>query len=55
MDAFDAVTRRADLAVDLESATEGGAIVRGEEAQVIPGVGGGVEDFIVAFGSCLGG
>jgi len=55
VDALDGVARRADLAVDLEAAAEGGAVVGGEEAKVIPGVGGGVEDFIIAFGGVGGG
>ena len=55
MDALDGVTGGAYLTVDLEAATEGGAIVGGYETEMIPGVGGGVEDFVVAFGVGGGG
>lgn len=54
VDAFDAVARGADLTVDLESAAEGGTVVGGEEAEVIPGVGCRVEDFVIAFCRFLG-
>ena len=50
VDSFDGVAGRADLAVDLEAAAEGGAVVGGEEAEVGPGVGWGVEDVVVALG-----
>ena len=50
MDALDGVTGGAYLAVDLEAATEGGAIVGGYETEMIPGIGWCVEDFVVAFG-----
>jgi len=50
VDAVDAVARGADLAVHLEAATEGGAVVGGEEAEVLPWVGGWVEGLIVALG-----
>jgi len=54
VDAFNGVTGGADLAVDLEAASEGAAVVGGHEAEVFPEVGGGVEDFIVAFCGVLG-
>lgn len=47
---FDGMASGAYLAVDLESSTEGSAVIGGDESEVIPGVGGGVEDFVVAFG-----
>ena len=50
VDAVNAVAHGADLAVDLEAAAEGGAVVRGEESEVLPGVGGGVEGIVVAPG-----
>ena len=40
----------ANLAVDLESSAEGGTIVGRHETEMIPVVGGGVEDFVVTFG-----
>ena len=38
---FVGVAGGAYLAVDLESATESRAVVGGEEAEVVPGIGGG--------------
>jgi len=49
VDAVDGVAGGTHLAVNLEAAAEGGAVVRGEEAEVLPGVGGRVEGLIIAF------
>lgn len=49
MNALDGVAGGAYLTVDLKAATEAGAVVGGDESEVIPGVGGGVEDLVVAF------
>ena len=50
---LDAMAGGAYLAVNLEASTEGGAVVGGEEAHVLPRVRGGVEDLAVAFGRGL--
>lgn len=46
---LDGMTGRADLTIDLETTTESGAIVGGDEAEMFPGVGGGMENVVVAF------
>ncbi len=50
---LDGMTGGADLTIDLEAATEGSAIVGGNKTEMFPGVGGGMENVVVAF--CSGG